>query len=72
MKRYMVKPGSKVDLEKWDPDDRKAFRGDKDQAQVKIQKLDQQLDGLQELLYAEHKHKVRVVHRPWIPPAKTG
>jgi PPK2 family polyphosphate:nucleotide phosphotransferase len=68
----MVKPGEKVDLDKWDPDDRKAFRGDKDQAQVKIQQLDRQLDALQELLYAEHKHKVLVVLQAMDTAGKDG
>lgn len=72
MKRYLVKPGEKVDLDEWDPDDRKAFRGDKEQAQAKTQKLDQQLDALQELLYAEHKHKILVVLQAMDTAGKDG
>lgn len=72
MKRYLVKPGSKVDLDEWDPDDTKSFRGDKERARAKIQQLDRKLDVLQELLYAEHKHKVLVVLQAMDTAGKDG
>lgn len=72
MKRYLVRPGDKVNLDDWDPDDRKAFKKDKEHAQVKIQQLDRRLDALQELLYAEHKHKVLVVLQAMDTAGKDG
>jgi PPK2 family polyphosphate:nucleotide phosphotransferase len=61
MKRYRVKPGNSVNLEKWDPNDKSAFSGNKEQAQAKLLQLNDQLEALQEMLYAEHKHKMLIV-----------
>jgi len=61
MKQYLVKPGNRVNLDGWDPSDSSAFDGDKRAAQKKLKKLNDELINLQELLYAEHKHKVLIV-----------
>jgi len=61
MDRYRIKPGEKVDLSKHDPDDTSAWDGDKDEGKEKLAKLLARLDELQNVLYAEHKHKVLVV-----------
>jgi len=61
MKQYKVKPGTKVDLSKWDPDETEDFKGEKDEALVEIERLTRKLDELQEVLYAEHKHKILIV-----------
>jgi PPK2 family polyphosphate:nucleotide phosphotransferase len=61
MKQYLVKPGSKVDLSQWDPNDGGNFKGNKKKALAQVAKLDRKLGALQEILYAEHKHKVLVV-----------
>ena len=58
---YRVKPGSRVELSKIDPEDRTGFMGDKKEANKHIAKLSEKLEQLQELLYAEHKHKLLVV-----------
>jgi PPK2 family polyphosphate:nucleotide phosphotransferase len=72
MKRYMVKPGDKVDLDEWDPDDRGEFSGDKERGLGKIQQLDRQLDALQDLLYAEHRHRLLVVLQAMDTAGKDG
>jgi PPK2 family polyphosphate:nucleotide phosphotransferase len=72
VKRYMARPGRKVNLDEWDPNDRQAFHGTKEQAQTKIQQLDRQLDALQELLYAGHKHKILVVLQAMDTAGKDG
>jgi PPK2 family polyphosphate:nucleotide phosphotransferase len=61
MKQYLVKPGSKVDLSLWDPNDEGDFKGNKKKALTQVAKLDKKLSALQEILYAEHKHKVLIV-----------
>jgi PPK2 family polyphosphate:nucleotide phosphotransferase len=61
MKQYLVKPGSKVYLSKWNPNDIGGFKGGKRAGIAKNKKLNGKLEILQELLFAEHKHKVLVV-----------
>jgi PPK2 family polyphosphate:nucleotide phosphotransferase len=72
MKDYRVKPGSKVDLSKWDPDDVRGFAGDKKAGEQELLKLNKRLEALQELLYAEHKHKVLVVLQGMDTSGKDG
>jgi len=61
MKRYRVHPGDTVDLAKWDPADKHEFAGDKEEGKVALGLLNQRLADLQNLLYAEGKHKVLLV-----------
>lgn len=61
MKQYLVKPGTKVYLSKWNPNDIGGFKGGKRAGIAKTKKLNGKLEALQELLFAEHKHKVLVV-----------
>lgn len=61
MQRYQVEPGSDVDLNQWDPDETRAFKGDKSEAKAALLDLNKRLQDLQELLHAEHKHKVLIV-----------
>jgi len=72
MKRYLVKPGEKVDLSKWDPSDTGDFKGGKKEGFAEIAKLNEKLEALQELLYAEHKHKVLVVLQAMDTGGKDG
>jgi PPK2 family polyphosphate:nucleotide phosphotransferase len=72
MKDYRVKPGSKVILTKWDPDDARGFDGDKKAGEQELLKLNKRLEALQELLYAEHKHKVLVVLQGMDTSGKDG
>jgi PPK2 family polyphosphate:nucleotide phosphotransferase len=61
MHNYRVKPKSKVKLSEWDPNDAKSFDGHKSDGKKEVKALNKKLEVLQELLYAEHKHKVLVV-----------
>lgn len=61
MEQYRVKPGSHVDLSRWDPNDKSVFPGSKKEGRVELLALNERLEALQELLYAEHKHKVLIV-----------
>ena len=72
MERYRVKPGTRVKLGEWSPNDHGGFEGGKKKAEQEQPKLDAQLDDLQELLYAEHKHRVLIVLQAMDTGGKDG
>jgi PPK2 family polyphosphate:nucleotide phosphotransferase len=72
MERYLVKPGTKVDLSKWDPQDTSGFDGDKKDGLELLDQVNTELETLQELLYAEHKHKVLIVLQGMDTSGKDG
>ena len=72
MDRYRVKPGSRVDLSEWDPNDKGAFPEGKNEGRKRLLELNQRLEELQELLYAEHKHKVLIVLQAMDTGGKDG
>lgn len=72
MKRYLVKPGDKVDLKKCDPGDKNYFKGDKKESKDELLKINARLEELQEMLYAEHKHKILVVLQAMDSGGKDG
>jgi len=70
--RYRVKPGSKVKLDNWDPSDDNLFDGGKKDAPKELEKLTDRLEELQELLYAEGKHKLLIVLQAMDTGGKDG
>jgi polyphosphate kinase 2 (PPK2 family) len=72
MKQYLVKPETKVKLEKYDPNDTGDFKDSKKEGLVQLEKLNGQLEALQELLFAEHKHKVLIVLQAMDTGGKDG
>ena len=72
VKRYTVKPGSKVRLEDVDPNDTSGFDGDKKDGEKEIDAILGKLDPLQEVLYAEHKHKFLIVLQGMDTAGKDG
>ncbi len=72
MDRYRVKPDSKVDLAKWDPKETSAFDGAKKDGKERVAELCHRLDELQELLYAEGKHKVLLIFQALDAGGKDG
>ncbi|MBN1812544.1 MAG: polyphosphate kinase 2 family protein [Anaerolineae bacterium] len=72
MKQYRVKPGSKINLSKWDPNGKGTFEGDKKEGKKALLALNDQLEALQEMLYAEHKHKVLIVLQAMDTGGKDG
>lgn len=72
MKRYQVKPGEKFRLVDRDPNDTSAFDGNKDEGKAEHLKLNAELEYLQELLYAEHVHKVLVIFQAMDTGGKDG
>lgn len=61
MDKYRIKPGKQIKLSDFDPEDKSQFSGGKKDAEPMLAELVHKLDGLQELLYAEHKHKLLIV-----------
>ncbi len=72
MDRYRVKPGSKINLNNWNPNDTSAFPITKKQGRKQLLQLNKKLEALQELLYAEHKHKVLIVLQAMDAAGKDG
>lgn len=72
MDRYRVKPTQKIKLADFDPDDKSAFDGSKEDGLAKLLTLTQELDQRQDVLYAEHKHKVLVVLQAMDTAGKDG
>lgn len=61
MDRYRVEPGTTVDLSQWETSSSATFDGDKRAGKKALLELNDELEALQELLYAEGKHKVLIV-----------
>ncbi|MCA1553134.1 MAG: polyphosphate kinase 2 family protein [Chloroflexi bacterium] len=72
MNQYCIQPDTLVDLSEWDPNDRSAFDGSKDEGDERQAELRDRLDALQELLYAEHKHKILIVLQAMDTGGKDG
>ncbi len=72
MERYRVPPNGQIDLSQWDPSDKSAFPGKKREARDALKTLNERLEEMQELLYAEHKHKVLVVLQAMDTGGKDG
>jgi PPK2 family polyphosphate:nucleotide phosphotransferase len=68
--RYRVKEGEKVRLRNWPPDERSGLG--EAQALDESKKLTKKLERLQEVLYAEHKHKVLIVLQAMDTGGKDG
>lgn len=69
---FRVKPGSTVDLSKWDPDDESAKVGDKAANLAKLTEFAEELDRLQDVFYAVHEHKLLVVLQGMDTSGKDG
>ena len=69
---YRVKPNEKLNLSKFDANATKGFDGGKEEAKKEVAKLNARLEELQELLYAEGKHKVLIVFQAMDAGGKDG
>jgi PPK2 family polyphosphate:nucleotide phosphotransferase len=72
MRRYRVKPGSRPHLAGRDPGETSAWKGGKRQAEERLAELTERLEALQELLWAEHRHRVLVVLQGMDTSGKDG
>lgn len=72
MEQYRVHSGKKIDLDAWDPRDESTFPEGKELGREAIDELTDELESLQELLYAEHRHKILVVLQGMDTSGKDG
>ena len=72
MKSFQLKPGSKVNLDDIDPASTEGFDGGKKAGLDEVAHLVQELDALQEMLYAQHQHKVLIVLQGMDTSGKDG
>ena len=71
-KKYIVKPGSKLDLSERKTDDKSLFDGGKKDHQGDLRELREELCVMQNLLYAEGKQKLLVVIQAMDTGGKDG
>ncbi len=72
MDRYRIAPGTKVKLAKFDPADTVEFPDGKDDAEKASRKASKRLEELQELLYAQGRHRLLVVLQAMDTGGKDG
>jgi PPK2 family polyphosphate:nucleotide phosphotransferase len=72
MEKYRVTPGKPIKLTDWDPNSTDSYPDDKSKGKRKIEKLNAKLETLQELFYAEHKHKLLIVLQGMDTSGKDG
>ena len=70
--RYRVKPGTRANILGIDPGDTATFDGNKKEAQKVFEEANARLEALQELLYADGRHKVLVVFQAMDTGGKDG
>jgi PPK2 family polyphosphate:nucleotide phosphotransferase len=72
MRKYLVRPGTRVELEKVDPDDVRLAPGDKAETKKHNEAIKQRLADLQELLFAGHEWKLLIVLQGMDTSGKDG
>jgi len=72
MDRYRVKPEKEIRLKDFDPNDSSTFDGKKKEGKKYLLELNKELEALQELLYAEGKHKLLIVLQGMDAAGKDG
>jgi PPK2 family polyphosphate:nucleotide phosphotransferase len=72
MKQFLIKPGKKVNLDRFDPSDRSAASSFKEENLQELAVLSERLDKLQEVFYASAKHKLLVVLQGMDTSGKDG
>jgi len=70
--KYVVRPGSKVNLGEIETDDKSLFDGGKKDHYGKLEALSEELKGMQNLLYAEGKQKLLVIIQAMDTGGKDG
>jgi len=71
-KRWRLRPGRRVHLGRFPPDDTSAYRGRKGNAEADLEKLREELDRLQELLYADRRYSILIVLQGMDTAGKDG
>lgn len=71
-KKYIVKAGKKVNLDDWNPNDKKDVPNSKEKRVQYLDSLIPQLESLQERFYAEGKHKFLLILQGMDAAGKDG
>ena len=69
---FRVRPGHRIDLATWSTNTTDGFEGTKEQRATLLSELNERLGDLQQMLYAESKHKVLVVLQGMDTSGKDG
>jgi PPK2 family polyphosphate:nucleotide phosphotransferase len=72
MKRYLVRPGQRVDLDDFDPGDTSRAPGGKGEAKLQLAAIVERLSEIQEMLFAEHDRKLLIVLQGMDTSGKDG
>ena len=72
MKQYRVQPDKKIKLNDISPDDKGDFKGGKKEGKLMLLDRNKELETLQELLYAEGKHKLLIILQGMDAAGKDG
>jgi len=72
LERYLVKPGTRVDFANYASDEKTLFLGDKEEYEMPFDRLQDQLQQLQKVLYAQNKHRILVVMQAMDTGGKDG
>ena len=72
MDRFRVKPGKKVALNGLDPSETQGYEGGKNDGKLELEKLTEELEALQELLFAEGKHRLLIILQGMDTSGKDG
>lgn len=72
IEKYLVTPGSQVRLRDWDSDDTAGYTGGKKKAEASLAAHSARLDELQQVLFAEDKHRVLIVLQGMDTSGKDG
>jgi PPK2 family polyphosphate:nucleotide phosphotransferase len=70
--KHRIKPGKSVHLDQIDPDDTSLMPAGKHEGREELEKLQKRLGELQEVLFAEHKHRVLIVLQGMDTSGKDG
>jgi len=72
MDKYRVKPKEKINLSKFDTKETSLWDKGKESAKSEVLKINEELEKLQELLYAERKHKILIILQAMDTGGKDG
>ena len=72
MDKYRVSPKGDIKLSDYDPNDSSLFDGSKKEGKLELLKINKSLEALQELLYAQGRHKLLIVLQGMDTSGKDG
>ncbi len=72
MNQYLIKSQKRINLSRFDPDDRACFKGDKDQGIKKFEDLRNQLIELQNMFYVDGRFQLLIVFQALDTGGKDG